>query len=133
MLKRFLKNFMNGRNGIDELGVSIDFCAFILLFTSAVIKNIFLFLISAVGVGYSAFRFFSYDTKKRKRENLLYIYKTELLIFRLEQRKEYKIYTCKKCGRNIRIPKNQRKKEVECPLCGEKIYIRSLRIISKWE
>lgn len=37
-----------------------------------------------------------------------------------EQRNEYKIYSCKGCGRNIRVPKGKGKIEVTCPVCGLK-------------
>ena len=44
---------------------------------------------------------------------------------RFEMRKEYRIFRCKGCGRNIRVPRGKGKLEITCPLCGRKVIHRT--------
>ena len=51
--------------------------------------------------------------------------KINLYKLKCEQRKEYKIFQCKSCGRKIRVPRGKGKIEVTCPVCGNKKICRT--------
>lgn len=51
--------------------------------------------------------------------------KFNLYKLKYEQRREYKIFQCKSCGRKIRVPRGKGKIEVTCPICGNKKICRT--------
>ncbi len=59
-------------------------------------------------------------TLKEQMQRAIQLNKTKY-----EQRKEFKIFRCKSCGRNVRIPKGKGKIQVTCPVCGNKTIHRT--------
>lgn len=119
-IRDFLYRFMRGRYGTDELGKVTLFSSCIVCIISTFTEWIVFYYLGMVGMIYSLFRCFSKDTNSRMLENQRFLKKINLDKVRFEQRKEYKIFKCKSCGRNIRVPRGKGKIEVTCPACGNK-------------
>lgn len=120
-------NFMYGRYGLDDLGKFLFAVGIVLdiigAFTQSYIVNTLAFLIFVVML----FRFFSKDISRRQYENNRFRSILQLVKTKSQLRRDYKVFKCKKCGRNVRVPRHHGKVEVTCPLCGEKKIIYSGR------
>ena len=119
-IREFLYRFMRGRYGTDELGKVSLYISCILCIISSLTDWILLYYLGMIGLIYSMYRCFSKDINRRMLENQRFLKRLNLDKVRFEQRKEYKIFKCKSCGRNIRIPRGKGKIEVTCPACGNK-------------
>ena len=119
-LRQKIQNFMYGRNGMDDLGKML-FIVFVVMYVlSVILNNQLLYLISFMGLVYVLSRVFSKKVNERVQENQKYLSFVKLNKMRWEQRKEYRIFKCKGCGRNVRVPKGKGKIEITCPSCGRK-------------
>lgn len=118
--KQKLYEFMRGRNGMDDLGKVVFFASFIVYFLAAFIRSGALQLVSEIGFLYTIYRVFSKNLRGRQEENQKYLQFLKFQKLKFEMRKEYRIFKCKGCGRNIRVPKGKGKIEVTCPVCGRK-------------
>ncbi|MGN0354001.1 MAG: hypothetical protein ACI4EI_02865 [Muricoprocola sp.] len=119
-LRKKLSDAMQGRNGMDDLSRVLFMISFIVYIISILFRNSFLQLLSMVGLIYTMYRALSRDLRSRQEENQKYLQFLNLQKMRFEMRKEYRIFKCKGCGRNIRVPKGKGKVEITCPLCGRK-------------
>ena len=127
--KWHLQKFMIGRNGRDELQITVLYASFILYAFAGLLDKLFPFplfrIIGWLGVVYSIFRFCSKDVIRRREENRKFLQEIEFLKLRISVRKTHKIYRCKGCGRKIRVPRGKGKIEITCPLCGKKFIRRT--------
>lgn len=128
-IKWYIQRFMIGRNGRDELQVTVAYAALILYIFAPWFDKFLpvpLFrTICWIGIFYSLFRFCSKDVNRRREENRKFLQELEFLKLRISMRKTHKIYRCKGCGRKIRVPKGKGKIEITCPLCGKKFIRRT--------
>src|SRR5699024_12770860 len=83
--------------------------------------------VGLIGIIYTYFRMFSWNTQKRYRENEKYLSMTSGIRQRLrreknimQQRRTHHIYTCPSCGQKIRIPRGKGRIEIDCPKCHTK-------------
>ena len=120
--KWHLQKFMIGRNGRDELQITVLYASFILYAFAGLLDRLFPFplfrIIGWLGVVYSIFRFCSKDVNRRREENRKFLQEIEFLKLRISVRKTHKIYRCKGCGRKIRVPRGKGKIRVTCRKCG---------------
>lgn len=123
LIKDRLRNFMQGRYGVDALSNVLIISAFICLFLSFFFWRGFN-LLGAGLVVCAYFRILSTNYEKRYRENraFLNIKNRVFAFFRnqknmMRQRKTHHIYTCSKCKQKIRIPKGHGKILITCPKC----------------
>lgn len=119
-LRNMLQNFMYGRNGADELSRTITIASLIVYVISMFLQNGLLYYLALIGIIYSMFRMFSKNVSARQQENQKLVDFIKLNKLRYEQRKEFRIFKCKGCGRNVRVPKGKGKIEITCPVCGRK-------------
>lgn len=120
-----LSNFMQQRNGNDEL-CRITFIVSIIVYVLSVLFNSSLFyLLALCGIIYSLFRMLSRNISARQKENQQFLQFFNLQKKRFSMRKEYRIFTCKGCGKHIRVPRKKGKVEVTCPICGQKAIHRT--------
>lgn len=124
-LKWKFQIFMRGRNGADELGRVVFYLSLILYVISTISRIEFFYTIALVGMIYSMYRMFSKNLYVRREENRKFVTWLESTRIKMEQRKKYKIFKCKGCGRNIRVPRGKGKIEVTCPMCGNKTIHRT--------
>lgn len=116
-IKQAIIRFMQGRYGADELSRTISWAALAVYFLGIVLQNQIVISIAMAALIYNIFRMFSRDYWARSAENKKYLDFIHLNKMRFEQRKTHRIFKCKKCGKNIRIPKGKGKIEVRCPNC----------------
>ncbi len=123
-IRNAIYKFMYGRNGYDELGRFL-FVPIILLMILSIIINVPIIkmiftLIIWILIIYMYFRIFSKNIAKRKAENAKYLSKRNYLQTRINQRKEYRFYTCPKCKKHLRVPKGKGHIIITCKNCGYK-------------
>uniref|UniRef100_UPI0040579E2D hypothetical protein n=1 Tax=Agathobacter sp. TaxID=2021311 RepID=UPI0040579E2D len=123
MKEKFMR-FMQGRNGMDELAVTLNWAAVICLVISILTKwDIFCWL----GVGamiYMYFRAFSKNIPKRYAENQKFrnlrydaAIKWNNKKKELAQSKIYRFYRCPICNQKVRVPKGRGRICITCPKC----------------
>lgn len=119
-IRRKLENFMRGRNGMDDLNQVILAVTIVLDLISMFTRNRVIYCIFMMGLFFFIYRFFSRDVYARGEENRRHQKMVRINKMRYDMRKEYRIFTCKSCGRNIRVPRGKGKIEVTCPVCGNR-------------
>lgn len=125
--KRKLKEFMQGRYGMDDMGLFLIVSSILMLFVSLFDSSILLFLAGCALLVYAYFRVLSRNMEARSRENMGFLSAKESLRFKIQSRKlhrsmqkTHKYYTCPECGRKLRVPKGKGRIEICCPKCGKK-------------
>lgn len=124
-LKWKLQQYMIGRNGSDDLCRSLTGVSFVIYIISVIADSGLLYYISLAGIMYSLWRSLSRNIAARRQENQKFLGMVELSKLRFQNRKEYKYFKCKTCGRNVRIPRGKGKIEVTCPICKTKVIMRT--------
>ena len=122
----WLKKFMYGRYGADQLSRALIILSFILILILGFLPSN---LSSLVVIGYiptviCIFRIFSKNIFKRKQENYRYL-KWESSVTkwskqklnRAKDSKTHKYFTCPDCKQKLRVPRGQGKISVTCPKC----------------
>ncbi|SFQ16743.1 hypothetical protein SAMN05216343_1285 [Oscillibacter sp. PC13] len=136
-IKSALARFMYGRNGVDQLGLSMVWgCLLLLLVSSLVTRRqavigTVLYWISIVFWAGALFRIFSKNLYKRREENSRWLNR----IWRFKSRfqgarerhadKTHKYYTCKACKTICRVPVGKGKIVITCPKCGAQIHAKT--------
>ena len=116
---------MQGRNGVDELNRILLYAVLVLYVLSIILQSLILDYMAFAGVLYLLYRMLSKNLYVRREENRKFVTWLETTRIKMEQRKDYKIFKCKGCGRNIRVPRGKGKIEVTCPMCGKKTIHRT--------
>lgn len=124
-LKWKLYRFMQGRNGRDEMARVVFYASLVLYLAGAFLRIELLCLVGYLLLIYYFFRVLSKNLYARREENRKFVTYMETMRIKFEQRKDYKIFKCKGCGRNIRVPRGKGKIEVTCPMCGRKTIHRT--------
>ena len=120
-----IQKFMQGRNGVDELNRILLYAVLVLYVLSIILQSLVLDYLAFAGVLYLLYRTLSRNLYVRREENRKVVIWLETTRIKMEQRKDYKIFKCKGCGRNIRVPRGKGKIEVTCPMCGKKTIHRT--------
>jgi LSD1 subclass zinc finger protein len=120
----WLKKFMAGRYGGDQLSMVLLTFSVLLTLTAELTRFPILAWIGYIPLGIGIFRMLSRNTAKRNKEN----YKFSLLISpvyswfkktqnRLEDAKVHRYYICPGCRTRLRLPKGKGKIIITCPKC----------------
>lgn len=128
-----IKEFMQGRNGIDKLtyGILAVYCVlsavkifFIGNKWGTVITSVLQFLV----IGYGVFRVMSKNLQKRYNENFkfeqfLTAWKPYFghLKLRITYFRTHRFRTCKNCGEFLRLKRIRGKRNITCPKCGKEL------------
>ena len=119
-----LAGFMQGRNGVDNLGWHALWAGLILLLVSSFLGSMLLSLAGNVLYFYALFRMLSRNVVKRQAENNRYVsfmnnWQKELKQFflRLKGTKEYKYFRCPACKNRLRLRRGCGEKHITCPVC----------------
>lgn len=124
-IKDTIRTFMWGRNGLDDLNKLILALLLLLDILAGIMQNKLLWgMFAAVSLLFF-YRMFSKSLAERQMENNQYLKMVRVAKLRYELRREYRIFVCKGCGRNIRVPKGKGRVEITCPVCGSKIIRRT--------
>ena len=121
---KWLRNFMYGRYGVDQLGNSIFISSLIFMVISWLFPP--MILISYGLMFYCMYRMFSKQYYKRRAENDLYLSRTVGIrkFFNRQQNKwkyrhTHKYYKCPHCHQYLRVPKGKGEITITCPTCHQ--------------
>ena len=142
-----LYQFMQGRNGVDELAKFQNRLSFVLLLiailfsivtlafashamaTAATVFRVLYFVFYGLGILcmiWWFFRVFSRSVAKRQKENTRFLYrrqKVRRFFANIRQawkdRKTHRYFKCPKCGQRMRAPRHKGKIRVTCSNCSE--------------
>ena len=123
---------MQGRYGLDRLSQVMMIVGLVVVIIAAfvrrpVIVSNLIYLVGIVIVILGYIRVFSKNYQKRYNENQMFMQLTGGIWrlfgkekYMMEQRRDYRIFTCPGCKQKIRIPKGKGKIEISCPKCHTK-------------
>jgi len=123
-IQAWLYRFMQGRNGVDNLGWSALIAAFVLNLLNMFIGSMLLSLLSTALYVYSIFRMFSRNRGQRNLENKRFVnwtmnWRREMKEFflRVKNMPTYKFFRCPKCAVRLRMKRGSGEKSIRCPKC----------------
>ena len=123
-IKMALAGFMQGRNGVDNLGWHALWTGLILSLVSSFLGSMLLSHAGNVLYFSARFRMLSRNVVKRQAENTRYVsfmnnWQKELKQFflRLKGTKEYKYFRCPACKNRLRLRRGCGEKHITCPVC----------------
>ena len=123
-IKMALIRFMQGRNGVDNLGYHALWGGLILFLVNMFIGSLILGLLSNVLYFYAIFRMFSRNVARRQEENRRYVsffanWRKEVkqYFLRLKGSREYKYFRCPGCKNRLRLRRGCGEKHITCPVC----------------
>ncbi len=146
-MKTRLRNFMNGRNGTDDLSLMMLLSAGVCLVFAALSRRreaaFFFVVLLVILVCWSIFRMLSKNLNARERENRIYKELTGGFSNRSKGFRESMsawwqniksirpgknnktyglkicLFKCPGCGVNVKVPANKGRVSVTCPRCGK--------------
>ncbi len=135
----FLRRFMYGRYGVDQLSIALLIIGVLLSLISSATNIYFINLLSMALIILTYFRILSRNTYKRAAENMKFLsfwnpikektwlpLKKQFTTFTKGVKdKEHKYFTCPSCRQTLRVPKGQGKITVTCPKCRNQFSKRS--------
>lgn len=126
-----IKEFMQGRNGIDKLtyGILALYCilsAVKIFFIGNKWGTVIISVLQFAVIGYGVFRVMSKNIQKRYNENFrfeqfLSAWKPyfDHLKLRITYFRTHRFRTCKGCGEFLRLKRTRGKRQIVCPKCGK--------------
>ncbi len=127
MIRNWLRNFMIGRYGPDQLNIALLIFALLLGFLGSILSLGVITIIGDIVLIYTLFRMFSKNIPARRRENDKFIklwwpVKTKLKnkAVQFKSRKNYRFFKCPECKKTLRVPRGKGKIQITCPKCGER-------------
>jgi len=122
----WLKRFMYGRYGGDNLSKALLVLSFILLLVTNLLPRdlMWLVIIAYIPALLCIYRIFSRNIYKRQQENYKYLRirnsamawsKRNMTM--TKDLKTHKYFTCPNCRQKLRVPRKQGKISVTCPKC----------------
>ena len=124
----WLRKFMQGRYGADQLSFAFIILFIIFNIISLIAPSFIISIIYIILFAYFIFRMMSRNIAARQRENYYFLkmwnpvqnYFKRLSI-RIKGRKKYKYFKCSNCKRSMRVPRGKGTIIATCPHCGTKI------------
>ena len=127
MIKNWLRNFMIGRYGPDQLNIALLVLSLVLSLVGIFVRTNVINIIGNIILIYMLFRMFSRNIPARRRENDKFIkfwwpIKTKIRnkIAQFKSRKNYCFFKCPECRNTLRVPRGKGKIQITCPKCGER-------------
>lgn len=123
----WLRAFMAGRNGVDQLGIALVILALVLNSLAQITRLMLLSVFALAVLVFTIFRVLSKNLSKRREENRRFLVfwdniKREFAGWkdRRSQSKNYKFFTCPGCKSKLRVPRGKGKIQITCPRCGQR-------------
>lgn len=131
-MREKIYRFMQGRYGMDGLSNFLVGAALVLAVVDAFVRTNILNLLAWVLLIFAYSRIFSRNHSRCVAQNVWFYNHTKGIrsFFQKEKsrmkiQKTHHIYTCKKCGQKIKIPRGKGKIVVTCPKCRNEFVKRS--------
>ncbi len=128
----FLRRFMYGRYGMDQLSTALIFGALLFMILSSLFGSQILNTISLALLVYSYFRILSRNTTKRYAENTKFLQLVNPLQkwfkqkkARIKGMKTHRYFKCPSCKQDLRVPKGKGKITITCPKCKTEFSAKS--------
>lgn len=128
----WLKKFMYGRYGADQLSIALIVLSLVLSFVTAVIPIPFIRLLTYIPLILCYFRFLSKNLAKRRAENAYFLTYWHPIkkrgtkkLNRLKDIKTHHYYKCPQCSQTLRVPRGKGKIRITCPTCKNKFSKKS--------
>lgn len=121
----WLKKFMSGRYGVDQLtwllfGISIAISILSIFVKSQILSIINIFILIWI-----IYRIFSKNITKRYNENMKFLNgwhsiknKVNSNVNKIKSLKHYRYYKCPNCKQKLRVPRGKGKISITCPKCN---------------
>jgi len=124
-LINWLRRFMYGRYGVDELSIVLLAISLILMVIGGFSLKLFpIRIVADVFIVLYMFRIFSKNIYKRQQEYYKYLeVKNKVLGFfnrksnRVKDLKTHKYFTCPSCKQKLRVPRGKGKITITCSKC----------------
>ena len=128
----WLRRFMMGRYGVDQLSLAFIIAFIILNILSLFIPSVFLYVLYLALFAVFMFRILSKNIAARQKENYRFLrmwnpiqakfsgWKTKL-----KNRKQYRYLVCPQCKGKMKVPRGKGKIRVTCPNCSHKIVVKT--------
>ena len=123
-IKMAMASFMQGRNGVDNMGYHALWGGLILVLVDSLLGTGLLGLLGNALYIYAIFRMLSRNVTKRQAENQRYVQFTgnwqkemKQFFLRLKGTKEYKYFRCPSCKNCLRLRRGCGEKHITCPVC----------------
>lgn len=134
-IKQSFRNFMNGRNGADQLAMALLWTGLLAYLLGSIVGSIqasvlfpiigmLLNLVGFAAYAFSIFRLFSRNLDKRRAENRRYVTMMEKKSterrqarVRFQNRKKYKYFKCPGCKAWLRLPRGSGVVTITCSRC----------------
>ena len=124
-IKMALARFMQGRNGVDNLGFAALWGGLIISLLDSFVGTGLLYMLGMALYIYAIWRMMSRNVYKRAEENRKYVTtvvgirtKVKQFFLRVKNSKEYKYFKCPQCKVLIRLKRGSGAKVIHCPKCG---------------
>lgn len=128
----WLKKFMYGRYGVDQLSNGLILVSILLLILNLFLKLPALRYLTSLLIFISYYRMFSKNINKRYQENMKFLNwwnpikaKLNKNVYKLKSLKTHKFFKCPGCNRDIRVPRGKGRLIIRCPKCNESFEGRS--------
>lgn len=120
----WIKKFMTGRYGNDQLSIALLAFSIIFSIFSGIFDSSLLNILSMISLIIIFYRIFSKDIGKRYQENNKFLKhwypmknKARKKMQKIKSRKDYRYYQCPSCKQEFRVPRGKGKITVTCPKC----------------
>lgn len=127
----WLRSFMMGRYGNDQLNIGLLVLSILITFTASIINRPILSYIGYIPLLLCFYRMFSRNIERRRMEN----YKFNMLLgpvyswFRRTSTRakdrENRHFKCPNCGQGLYVPKGKGKIVITCPKCRKEFSART--------
>lgn len=128
----WLKKFMVGRYGMDQLSMGLIVLYILLAILSRFINIQIINIISLIVPIVAYYRVFSKDINKRYQENMKFLNiwnpiknKFNNKVKKAKGLKDYKYFKCPSCSQSLRVPRGKGKIAITCPKCKTSIIKKS--------
>lgn len=127
MIRSWLRNFMVGRYGPDQLNIALIILALLLSVITRFVNLEALIILSYILLILTVLRMLSKNISKRRSENDKFLrywspikQKTKKKINKIKSMKTHKFFKCPSCKNTLRIPRGKGTVQITCPKCGER-------------
>ena len=127
----WLRRFMNGRYGVDQLSIALLVISVILTIVGIFPRTHVFSTLTLIPLLLCYFRTFSKNIKKRYEENQKFLSFwnpiCNTITKRIERSKDktHRYFRCPKCKKTVRVPKGKGKICITCPMCKEEFIRKS--------
>jgi ribosomal protein S27E len=126
-MMNWLRTFMTGRNGVDQLNIAVILLAVALNLIAGFTGMDLFTLLATIALVWAIYRMFSRNLNKRRAENDRFTGLWSSMkagysawLTRKRQSREYRFFTCPGCKNKLRVPRGKGKLQITCPRCGQR-------------